>query len=169
MTIKIGFSKPNTFKIGAWFIQKWTSRPYSHVYIVFVNSQNDTMVFHAAHGLVHTLLYSRFLDSNIVIKEYSLDFNDQEYSDFRKYYDEKLGLSYDFSDLVKIFTNDLGFDFNIGNNSGFICSELASDMLNKVKGIAFEKPFYLVKPGDIDDTLAKLPSVNPIKSNDLAK
>ena len=30
-TIKIGFSKPNTFKIGAWAIQKWIGKEYSHV------------------------------------------------------------------------------------------------------------------------------------------
>jgi hypothetical protein len=156
-TVKIGFSKPNAFKIGAWAIQKWIGKEYSHVYIRYSDDQGRDVVFQAAHGTVHPILYENFIDHNISIKEYSIEFSDAEYQQLRDFYYSNMGKLYDYGDLVKIVCYDIairfGFKIDTVDCSGYVCSELAAKMLSDIKGYNFNKPFNLIRPDDVDVTL----------------
>lgn len=156
-TIKIGFSKPNKFKIGAWLIQKWINKEYSHVYIRYIDDQGRDIVFQAAHGTVHPVLFTIFLKENVVCKEIDMEFSDLEYQEVRDFYYYNMGSKYDYFNLIKIVVYDLMIRFNLKINtndcSGYICSELAAKMLKKVKNIIFNKSLNLVRPDDVEITL----------------
>jgi hypothetical protein len=156
-TIKIGFSKPNTFKVGAWAIQKWIGKDYSHVYIRYSDDQSRDVVFQAAHGLVHPILFDHFLEHNIPVDEVSLEFSDAEYQQLRNFYYHNMGKPYDYGDLIKIVCYDIamkfGFKINTIDYSGYICSELAAKMLSDIKGYNFNKAINLVSPSDVEQVL----------------
>lgn len=156
-TITIGFSSPNKFKFGAWCIQKWINKHYSHVYIRYSDDQDRNIVFQAAHGLVHPILFDHFLEHNNTIKEYQLEFSDIEYQQLRNFYYSNMGKPYDYVDLIKIVCYDIamkfGFKINTTDCSGYICSELAAKMLSDIKRYNFNKPLNLVSPGDVESIL----------------
>jgi hypothetical protein len=151
--IKIGFSRPSTWKIGAEGIMLWMDSPYSHVYIRYQDDQKRDIVFQASHGNIHPRLYVNFLSDNICVEEFSLDFTDQEYQNMRDFYYNKMGELYAYKDLLIIFIHDLfrkvGIIFNEVGIPGYICSGLVATMLSEVKGVKWEKPINLIRPDDI--------------------
>ena len=151
--VTIGFSKPNTFKIGAELEKLWTNSPYSHVYVRYHDDQNRDVVFQASHGSVHPQLYVNFLSDNIMIDEFSMDFTDQEYQNMRDFYYNKMGELYAYNDLAVIFLYDclirLGIKFNDLSVPGYICSSLVAAMMKEVKGVKFDKPENLMRPDDV--------------------
>jgi hypothetical protein len=155
--LTIGFSKPIKSKIGAWLIEKWMNKPYSHVFFYYQDDQKRDLVFQAAHGLVHLISLERFLHDNKIVKTYVLDATPGEYQAFRDYYYSKLGLPYDFMDLVFVFLfkllGKLGIKHQFPNYSGYICSELASDCLAKVFKVPLNKPANMYDPSDVEDLL----------------
>ena len=148
----IGFSKPKKFKLGAWLISKWIGKSYSHVYIRYNDTQGRDMVFQAGHGLVHQLLFTNFVLENYVVREIEIFATDAQKEEFRDYYYKHLGEPYDYKDLVLIPINDtlwaLKKPYVNSNGRGYICSELASEMLNHIFNVKFNKPFNLCRPDD---------------------
>lgn len=156
MRILIGFSTPNTFKIGAWLIKKWLNSSYSHVFIRYVDNQNRDLVFQASHGMVHLITYENFLKENLVVKAYPLDLSNEEYQLFRNFYYSKLGEPYSFLDLVVIFLYDLFMRLGIpnppsNNFKGYVCSSLCAEILSNLRNIEWNKPMNLVEPSDIEN------------------
>ena len=149
----IGFSSPNTWKIGAEAIKWWIDAPYSHCYIRYVDDQNRDIVFEAAHGNVHPILYTNFVTHTVIIKEVSLEFTDEEYQRLRDFYYNEMGEPYAYMDLFIVFAYDICKKFGIkvqdGNIPGYICSQLAATMLAEIKGYKFDKPLNLIKPDDL--------------------
>ena len=156
-TIIIGFSTPNTFKIGAELIKLWTDSSFSHVYIRYIDDQDRDIVFQAAHGSVHPILYTNFIKSNKTINEYRIQFTNTEYQQLRDFYYSEMGQLYSYKELLMIVVYDTLDMFNIkikeDNIPGYICSELAATMLQQIKGYTYNKQLNLIRPNDLYEVL----------------
>ncbi len=160
MKIHIGFSKPNTFKIGAELIALWTNSPYSHVYMRFDYETSKSAIFHAAHGMVHFKSPSNFEKENTTIKEYSLEVSVLEHDEIFDQCMELAGEPYSKLTLLKIFISDIIFSTTgkviaFENSPGYICSELVGKICSDRFGMRFDKPIFLLKPSDIDEELSR--------------
>jgi len=161
--IYIGFSYPKKFKIGAKAISIWTASPYSHTYIRF-ESQDPRIpssVYHAAHGMVHFRPFDKFLEENDSLREYEIEMSIDDRVDILAHCMSLSGEGYGYSELAKIVLADLHYwiterELKLGDSKGYICSELVGKILNKKFNLTFNKPLNLLKPSDIDGTLAQL-------------
>lgn len=158
-TIKIGFSSPNTFKIGAWAIQKWIGKDYSHVYINWIDDQGRDIVFQASHGCCHTILKDNFELENIIHKEFIMNITEDQYQALRDFCYNYCGVPYAFLDLPLIVIYDvlskLGIKTLFYDVPGEVCSELVAILLKEIFGFTFDKPSNLMKPNDIYESLEK--------------
>jgi hypothetical protein len=153
----MGFSRPREFKIGAWLIQKWMNREYSHVYISWIDDQGRDIIFQAAHGCVHTLLRSNFVTENIIVKEKVIETSEENYQKARDFLYFYLGEVYSTRELALIVVYDVltrvGIPVTIEDSKGFICSELGSRFLNYVYGYKIPKKSFLMRPDDVEKML----------------
>lgn len=158
MNIKIAFSKPLKFKIGAELISWWMGTDYSHVLLIFEYADSKPAVFHAAHGMVHFKSLTNFLKDNTIVKEYSIQLSDEHQSLFFDDCMELAGEKYSVKELAQILAVDLAFmlfrkDIGSQEMGGYICSELVGKFCIEKIDIKFNKPTYLLKPNDIDKAL----------------
>lgn len=156
--IKIGFSTPKAYMIGAEAIKMWIRRPYSHTYAQFTSERLQiTSVYQASHGMVHFRELSRFTEDNKIVKEYVINLTDEQYDQFLKRCMSLAGEVYGYSELSKIVIYDImfkaGLPFETHDGKGYICSELIGSLCIDILGIEFNKPRYLLTPADIDDGL----------------
>lgn len=151
-SISIGFSCSNTWKIGSATLKWYMDTEYSHAYVRYKDNQDRDIVFQAAHGTVHPILFENFIKENKVIQEFTIEFTNEEYEKLRTYCYEKMGEKYAYLDLIVIFAHDclkkIGISFN-DDVSGFVCSELAASILIDIKGYSFDKPVNLIRPDDL--------------------
>jgi hypothetical protein len=152
--ISIGLSAPNKFKLGAFAIQKYINRDYSHVLIYWhSDSINKTLVYQASLGMVHFCSMERFESHNSVVKHYDLEVTDNQFNKLVSKCVELAGVEYSVLELLGIFTNNVLNRDLIGDQPGFICSELVAELLQDVTGGKFSKPLHLVNPSDVDSFL----------------
>lgn len=156
-SVIIGVSASSSWKIGSAALKLYMGEKFSHVYIRYVDDQGRDIVFQAAHGTVHPILFTHFIEENQVIKEFTVQFTEEEYQKLRTFYYDKMGERYAYLDLVLIFIYDALKSINIPIRDhkvpGYICSQLAATMLVEIKGYQFEKPLNLIRPDDIYDKL----------------
>lgn len=156
----IGFSKPNSFKIGAKLISYWMKTEYSHAYLRFEYADSKPCIFQASHGMVHFKSVSNFYKENIEVKEYSIDLDSNIHD---KIFDRAMDLAgekYSKITLAKNVIYDIIYrsfrkKIIIYNSNGYVCSELIATICQDYLNIRFDKPLYLVEPIDLDLTLAK--------------
>jgi len=136
MKITFGFSRSIGCKPFSKAIQLVEKRPYSHVYIKYVDElTKDVMIFQASHGDVNVVSESMFLASNVIIEEYEMQVLDSVYMTIRKKMNSLLGLKYSTLQILniaiqKIFqTKDIKLVAN--GNEQFICSELGYVILEE--------------------------------------
>lgn len=158
--IYVGFSYPVEFKIGAYAIKTWSGVDYSHVYIRFESSNPKipSTVYHAAHGMVHFREFSKFKETNLVVKEYCIEITELDRIDILSECMFLSGEGYGYIELLKIFLTDVVYtvckhDINTSNGKGYICSELVGTLLIDKLKLTFLKPTHLLKPSDIDEKL----------------
>jgi len=160
----VGFSKPRKLKVGSELIKLWINKPYSHVYMRYIDSQGRDLVFHAAHGTVHPILFENFNKENETLKQFELELSVDEYELFKNIYYEKCGILYSKKGIICIPIHDIawkmGFYLKTEDDPGYICSELAGYALTTLKGIKFKKPFNILRPDDIDQRLQLLSDIN---------
>lgn len=159
--IYIGFSKPSTRKIGSELIRWWIRKPYSHVFVSWKSDQiSRVLLYHAAHGSVHFRSYAAFIQDNDVVKLYKISLTEEQYVALVQKCVDLSGISYGYAELIKILVKDtcdlLGFQCKMVENSrGYICSELLAELLKEL-GAEFTRPAHLVRPDQIEDSLAKI-------------
>lgn len=136
MILTFGFSKSKGCKPFSKAIQLVEKRPYSHVYIKYVDEfTKDVMIFQASHGEVNIVSECVFLKSNIIIEEYEMQVLPIVYMTIRKKMNSLLGLKYSILQILnislqKIFqTKDIKLVAN--GNEQFICSELGFVILKE--------------------------------------
>lgn len=134
--LTFGFSRSIGCKPFSKAIQLVEKRPYSHVYIKYVDElTKDVMIFQASHGDVNVVSEAMFLASNIIIEEYEMQVLDSVYMTIRKKMNSLLGLKYSTLQILniavqKIFqTKDIKLVSN--GNEQFICSELGYVILEE--------------------------------------
>jgi hypothetical protein len=156
-TIRIGFSSPKKFKIGAELIKLWAGKSYSHTYINWVDDQGRDIIFQSAHGTVHTLLKDNFELENIIHKEIFLEITEEQYQALRDFCYYYCGQVYATSDLVIIVLYDIAIRLGgkpiFEDVEGFICSEILSLALTNILDIELPKPTYLMRPDDVEALL----------------
>lgn len=161
MTILIGFSKPKAWKIGAELIKWWIQKPYSHVFVCWKSERfSRVLLYHAAHGSVHFLSLERFKESNEIVKLYEILLTEEQYKGLIQKCIDLSGIDYGYAELIKILVKDtcdlLGFQCKMVENSrGYICSELLAELLIGL-GAVFTRPAHLVRPDQIEDSLADI-------------
>lgn len=160
MQIIVGFSYPKKFKIGAWLISKWMSKPYSHTFFKYIDFQGRSLIFHAAHGTVHPILVSNFEEENNIVLQLPIEFNEVEYEQLRDIYYNKCGKLYSTKQIIlmpihDIVLNVFNYKMKTEDDDGYICSELVGYVLNQIKGFKFCKPFNYLRPDDIERILRK--------------
>ena len=167
MKIYIGFSRPIKDKIGAKAISWWINRPYSHVYVRFESQDPEipSTVYHAAHGWVHFLDKERFDKNNKTVVEYPIEVTPQQRKKLLIKCMKLAFEKYSILELVNLFLTDVLFRLGctrvkFHDPRGYICSELIAELLEAVFNVIWDKPKYLLHPGDIEDKLASLVQFN---------
>ncbi len=160
MQITIGFSSPkNKLMPFAVAIEKLENRKYSHVYIKYNEvNYNLPMVLQASHGIVHEILFEKFIKTNNLIKEYSFNLNQQETLEFEAFRIQVLGSKYGWLQILAIFWRKLTHLQNPMSKAitTFICSELGAFFLTKIKKIEIKSNLNDITPSDLDIILMEL-------------
>lgn len=148
MKIVIGASRNEL--IGSKLIQWWMKTDYSHVYARwYLTSQEREIVYQASRGMVHFQSLENFTRSNSVVREFALDITEEQFKAFSRKCIDLAGEKYSKIELVQIFLSDISNGkIHFEDQPGYICSELMCELLEDL-GIKFDKPKYLVQPGDI--------------------
>jgi hypothetical protein len=165
--IYIGFSKPKDvkFPILSWMIQWVEKRPYSHTYLKWYDPWIDQYVIYEARGTtVHLISEHKFLEQCEVVKEFRLEFNDENVKKqiIRRAFDnieakyaimQLVGLG-----IVKLFKNFgriIANPFSSGGHS-YICSEVVADILINVLHVQVEQDIDSISPSDIYKIVEKI-------------
>lgn len=153
MTTKcyIGFSKPNTFKIGAELIKWWINKSYSHAYIRFESEKLST-IYQASHGMVHFKEFNNFLKENTVVVEYSWILDIKVLKEIMLETVFLAGEKYGYLDLLVILFYDItGWD--LGNTAGEVCSSLVAKIYKNNSNVKFHKETHLIRPNDLEEVI----------------
>ena len=122
----IGFSKPNTFKIGAKIISMYEHTEFSHVYLrVYTPFADRHIVYQASHGYVNCLTYDNFKAGNDIVAEFIYEVKDEKCRNIIQYCMDHLQTPYSYLGLVEIACKKL-FKIKGDGDKGFVCSELAA-------------------------------------------
>lgn len=150
-TIKVHFTSPKEFKIGAAAIKTYQGFTcYSHVAIEMTEGE----IYHAAYGKVHFMKKEDFLVHNKICHSLNLTINEEQHQNLYKKARELDGLPYAYDELPKIVINDLVWNLtgkrpSSCDSRGFICSELLCVLLKELTNESFHKPQELIVPKDI--------------------
>lgn len=134
--VTFGFSRSIGCKPFSKAIQLIENRPYSHVYIKYIDElTGDAMVFQASHGDVNVVPESRFLEKNIIVEEYEMEVSEEVYLRIRKKMNSLLGLQYSFIQILNITVQKIfkskDIKLVVNGDKQFICSELGFVLLEE--------------------------------------
>lgn len=151
-SIIIGFSS-STKKFAPFgkAIQVWDNTNYSHVYFQFKNTKyNIDMIYQSSSTMLNYMSKDIFLSHNKIIKEFTLDLTDEQYSILEKKCLHCAGMEYGVLQIIGIVIADiLGWDHNpFPESEKYICSEWVAEQL-VVLGYKFNKELSLTKPIDV--------------------
>lgn len=110
------------------------------------------MVYQASKGSVNTLPMFRFLKDNEVVLEYEFEVDDETYQAIITAHKLKLGLKYDYLQLIGIWWATA---FQLSHNPirssqlSYVCSELTAYTLMSL-GYSVPYDLDLVRPDDIE-------------------
>lgn len=159
MIIEVVYTSPKTHKIGAEAIKWYLGTDYSHVAVRWYNERlKRYMVYHAAHGTVHFVSDSYFLENNRIVRTNHLDLSEDQYYKLLVRCMDLAGLPYGYSELGNILCSDLYHKiygkYPVSQDAkGYICSELLADILESSGYAKFNKPNHLINPKDIYEAL----------------
>lgn len=156
MNIIIGFSKPRRSTILSKLIAKVEAREFSHAYVRFnCPLVNVPLVFQASGMSVNLVSANRFFKKSESVLEYILPINDAQLKLFWVFMGDNLGVSYSIKQLVQILWFKVSGKRGKANGStGYICSELAANLLTYFKVAPIENLDY-VTPSDLEKICAK--------------
>lgn len=145
--IIIGFSRPNTFKLFAWTIMKGYGTPYSHVYVKIHSSKYERDLYYQASGLaVNFMSQIYFKEHNEVVKEFEVEIADDQLNELMKFAIDTCGAPYGIKQVFWMayirIGEILGKKWSAPDSDKthtFVCSELASYILEKFAGITLPR------------------------------
>jgi hypothetical protein len=163
--IIIGFSKPKKWKIFAWLIMKGYNIPYDHVYVKFHSSRYDRdLIYQASGTMVNFMSSSVFYNNNDVIKEFSIETNDEGKIKVMQFAIDNAGKPYGIKEafglaLVRILDMISITIKNPFADGGFtyVCSEMGWYILEKIRNnIKIDKDPDDITPLDLYNILSNL-------------
>ena len=156
MKIIIGFSRADSnLKLGSTAIQLAEKRNFGHAYIrYYSNEKQCDIVAQASHGFVNEMNFDIFKETNIVVKEYTLECNEEHFKKVLKFIGSKLGTKYSQMQIILIgIKKVLRFEVKQYNKDKyFICSEFAAVICN-ILDIEVPEELDYFTPSDLDTLL----------------
>jgi hypothetical protein len=136
--VTFGFSANKDCKPFSVAIQLIEKRPYSHVYIKYVDElTGDAMIFQASHGDVNLISESKFLQDNMILEEYEMNVSEEIYLRIRKKMNSLLGLKYSILQILNIMVQKIfkskDIKLVVNGDKQFICSELGFVILEEAR------------------------------------
>jgi hypothetical protein len=163
-----GFSKPAKWKIGAEIIKLIEHTEFSHCYVMWKSEGlRRFLVYQASgHGGVDFMSIERFLEHNIIMKEYHYDINPTEKTALMQFCIDNAGDDYGYLQLVGIAYHRLmDFIFEDTPNPfphGQVCSEVVARILTDVLHVPIEHlDPNVAGPYDVDIVLNRLCTQHP--------
>lgn len=152
----IGFSRPKTFKVLSWIIQKVQGADYSHVYIKFYSDSLERELVYQASGLEVNFVGSNlFNSSHIIVDEFELEISDEAHKKALQFAVDKAGTPYSIKQLfgILIYMISGKILFRDGR-SGYVCSELIGQLLQEEFNFVISKDLDTIIPKDIHNILS---------------
>jgi hypothetical protein len=161
----IGFSKPSSFKIHAWLIEKLDGSTFDHAYLRFYlnHNVNREIVFQSIDVGVQLVSQNEFSSKSTPVIEYQLDISEEQYTSLLQFCIDNAGKSYSLwgvigEGLVKLFSK---FGWGIKNpfdsrDKTYFCSELVAQCLNYINPSKFNLNADNISPNDLNKLLTSL-------------
>jgi len=162
--IVIGFSKPSSFSLHAWIIEKIDEASFDHAYLRFhSDSLNRDVIYQANWRGVQFVGASIFSQTTTPVKEYLLTVDDSEYTSMMQFCMDNAGISYGYLavigdglvDIMARLGKKIENPFSDGAKTEF-CSEIVARCLNVVDPAQFQLSADNISPNDLDQILQKL-------------
>jgi hypothetical protein len=163
--IIIGFSKPKKWKLFAWLIMKGYNIPYDHVYIRFHSDKYDRDLIYQASGTkVNFTSPIVFSDDNDIIKEFSIETDDENKTKVMQFAIDNAGKPYGIKEafglalvrILDIVNITIKNPFADGEFT-YVCSEMGWLILEKLRSnIKIDKDPDDITPLDLYNILSNL-------------
>lgn len=149
-TIKIGFSRPKTWKPFAELIMFGYGITYDHAYVRYHSDfYNRDVIYQASSTMVNFMSPDIFEANNNIVQEFSFDITDDEHIAMVGFCMDNAGKPYGIKEcfgLAWVRINKLLFKKNIKNpfadgGTTYVCCEMAATIVEKFKSI--QVPFDL--------------------------
>lgn len=160
----VGFSKPKSFSLSAWFIMAGYNIPYDHVYVkIDLEDYDRTIVYQASSTMVNFMSLELFNDSVTIVDEFTVQISDENYQKLIQFALDNAGKPYGFVEcvgllIVRIFElfgkkiqNPLG-----SGQSTYVCSKLAGFILEQYAGASIPDDIDNITPKDVFNYLTSL-------------
>lgn len=162
-TITIGFSRPVnlTWKPYARLIMWAFSTPYDHTYLKFHSEscQRD-IIYQASGSQINFMGSSYFEKNNIVVKEFEIQIEEEDYQHMLQFCIDNAGLPYGvllaFGDIIVTVASWCKMAINNPFPGEDVCSSLMAKILNSFTKIKIEGPTENVTPKVVYTRLANL-------------
>lgn len=144
-TVKIGFSKSKKrFPWGSWIIRLYQWSPFSHTYArIETKSLGSDTFLHASEGKVQRMSQPQFEKRHEIVKEFSIELDDFEYSTMMHHIHYFSGDDYSALQNLGIMIVDFLRLFGIRATNpwqkGWNCSEFVTTVLKPLYPCQFEK------------------------------
>jgi hypothetical protein len=158
MKIVVGFSRAKSiFKFGSTAIQLAEKRNYGHAYVSFNCPVSDeSLIAQASHGAVNMMNRAIFSADNIIVKEYELEIQDEDFKKVMTFVCKNLGKPYATSQIILIAIKKvLRFEVpRYNKDKYYICSEFAAKVC-EILNIEVPLELDYFTPSDLDTLLDK--------------
>lgn len=148
--VYVGFSCPHKNTLFSCAIKLIEKRPYCHTYIVI-----DDMVYHASHGIVHSVSYENFLKRNKETHKYALNIEEEVLQKGTNYIKDVLGTMYGFDQIFGILIQKIFRKTEpviVNNSDRMVCSEFCARVLN-VFNPELEIEYDAVTPSNLQEIM----------------
>lgn len=159
-SVIIGFSKPITFKLHAWIIEKIDRAPFDHAYLRFhSDTLNRDLIYQSTQRGVEFVGLTLWQKTTIPVQEFLLLVDDSSYTQLMQFCVDNAGIPYGFMAVIGEGLVKLGVcstnPFNMGLDKEF-CSEIVARCLNAVDPAQFKLDAANLSPSDLNQILTSL-------------
>lgn len=156
-TIVVGFSKPRTFKLHAWVIEKVDGAPFDHAYLRFHSeSLNRDIIYQSTQKGVEFMGLTLWSQNTAPVFEFPIQVEDANYTSMMQFCVDNCGIDYGLlgvlgAGLVKLASKlriTISNPFDNGLKSEF-CSEVVARCLNTVDPAKFNLDAANITPNDL--------------------
>ena len=165
-TLKIGFSRPKTWKPFASLIMNAYRIPYDHVYIkIYAPNYDREIIYQASKSMVNFMSPDVFKDENLVVREFEMPINEDSYRILMQFAIDNAGKHYGVKNILGLTYVRICYWLgktvrNPFNDRGatYICSELVAKILKDFEGLKLDKDLTDMTPLDVYNLLISLNS-----------